>query len=136
MVGWLGTYTYVWHVTKPQLLLLSTFKTQGIDQEGDEVNDNEDDDDIDMKDATADADADPDVDAGTTDETEIDDLAKQETAEMEEARKERMELIAAEQKKIANANPNQGAATKEEKLNYLLSQSEVFAHFLAGTKSV
>jgi hypothetical protein len=63
---------------------------------------------------------------------QIDDLAKQEAAELDEARKEKLELIAAEQKKLSNVMPNQGTATKEEKLNYLLSQSEVFAHFLAG----
>lgn len=51
---------------------------------------------------------------------------------MEEARKERMELIAAEQKKLAKVMPNKEKVTKEEKLRYLLSQSEVFAHFLAG----
>lgn len=65
-------------------------------------------------------------------ENEIDDLAKQEAEEIEEARKERMELIAAEQKKIMTSAPNKEQATQEDKLNYLLSQSEVFAHFLAG----
>ncbi len=57
-------------------------------------------------------------------------LAKNEARELDAARKERLELIAAEQKKIRA--PQEGAATKEDKLNYLLSQSEVFAHFLAG----
>ena len=63
-------------------------------------------------------------------EEEIDTLARNEAKELDAARKERLELIAAEQKKI-NV-PNEGAASKEDKLNYLLSQSEVFAHFLAG----
>jgi len=58
-------------------------------------------------------------------------LQKQEIEELEEARKERMELMAAEQTKIALGN--QGAATKEDRLRYLLAQSDVFAHFLAGS---
>ena len=68
------------------------------------------------------------------DDQENDDLAKLEAEELEEARKERMELMASEQKKLLSSAPNQGDASKEDKLNYLLSQSEVFAHFLAGKK--
>jgi len=71
----------------------------------------------------------------TTSENEDDEktneLQKQEIEELEEARKERMELMAAEQTKIALGN--QGAATKEDRLRYLLAQSDVFAHFLAGS---
>jgi hypothetical protein len=44
-----------------------------------------------------------------------------------------MELLAAEQKKLAEKVANQGAATLEDKFQYLVSQSDVFAHFLAGT---
>lgn len=64
----------------------------------------------------------------------IDQLAKAETKELEAAKKERMELIAAEQNALAKAQkvPNQGKATLEEKFSYLVSQSEVFGHFLAG----
>ncbi len=67
-------------------------------------------------------------------EREIDQMAKAETKELEAAKKERMELLAAEQTVLANEHkvPNQGKATLEEKFHYLVSQSEVFAHFLAG----
>lgn len=65
------------------------------------------------------------------DDEKIDELAKAERKELEETRQERMELIAAEQTKIALGN--QAAATKEDRLRYLLAQSDVFAHFLAGS---
>ncbi len=67
-------------------------------------------------------------------EKEIDAMAKKEAKELQAAKKERMELIAAEQKALANSQgvPDQGKATLEEKFSYLVSQSEVFAHFLAG----
>ena len=39
--------------------------------------------------------------------------------------------VAAEQKKVSA--PTDEAASVEDKLNYLLAQSEVFGHFLAGT---
>jgi SWI/SNF-related matrix-associated actin-dependent regulator of chromatin subfamily A member 5 len=42
-----------------------------------------------------------------------------------------MELMAAEQKKVAAPPPD--VASAEQKLEYLLAQSDVFAHFLAGT---
>jgi SWI/SNF-related matrix-associated actin-dependent regulator of chromatin subfamily A member 5 len=58
--------------------------------------------------------------------------AKEDHDEMEEARRERMELMAAEQQKVAAAAMNENASAAE-KLEYLLAQSEVFAHFLAGT---
>lgn len=50
-----------------------------------------------------------------------------EQRDLDAARRERMELIAAESKKI------QPPATKQEQLDYLMAQSDVFAHFLAGT---
>ena len=67
-------------------------------------------------------------------ERETDQMAIAETKESEAAKKERMELIAAEQNALAvdHKVPNQGKATLEEKFHYLVSQSEVFAHFLAG----
>ena len=65
---------------------------------------------------------------------EIDAMAQKEQKELEAAKRERMELIAAEQKALAQAHkvPNEGKATLEEKFAYLVGQSEVFAHFLAG----
>jgi SNF2-related domain len=54
--------------------------------------------------------------------------------EYEEARKERMELMASEAKQVAaTSGPSFTKASVEEQLQYLLGQSEVFAHFLAGT---
>ena len=55
-------------------------------------------------------------------------LAAQEEDEINEARKERMELAAAEAKG-AKAAP----ANAQDRIQYLLAQSEVFAHFLAGS---
>lgn len=52
--------------------------------------------------------------------------------EYEAARKERMELMASESKQVGKAAPSAGKASVEEQLQYLLGQSEVFAHFLAG----
>jgi hypothetical protein len=49
-------------------------------------------------------------------------LQEAERMELEEARKERMELIAAESNKIST----------QDRLAYLMAQSDVFAHFLAG----
>ena len=67
-------------------------------------------------------------------EKEASEMAVKEQRDLEAAKKERMELIAAEQKALASqhAIPNQQKATLEEKFHYLVSQSEVFAHFLAG----
>lgn len=55
------------------------------------------------------------------------DLANQDDIEMEETRKERMELMAAETKSAVLPDNAQG------RFEYLMQQSEVFAHFLAGT---
>ncbi|MGK3743157.1 MAG: hypothetical protein ACI8RD_014232 [Bacillariaceae sp.] len=61
-------------------------------------------------------------------------LATEDQDELEAAHKERMELMTAERKKVAEAAPNDdGTASVGEKLQFLLAQSEVFAHFLAGT---
>ena len=65
------------------------------------------------------------------DEEQISARGLEEAQEMEEARQERLELMAAEQKKAAQWQKE--PVTQQEKLQYLLGQSEVFAHFLAGT---
>ena len=58
-------------------------------------------------------------------------LEREDHDETEAARNERMELMAAEAQKTM---PTQSkAANMAEQLEYLLAQSEVFAHFLAGT---
>jgi hypothetical protein len=64
-------------------------------------------------------------------------LETEDQDELEAARRERSELMAAEQG--ATAAPaaaglqNDSTTSMEEKLTYLLAQSDVFAHFLAGT---
>jgi hypothetical protein len=61
-------------------------------------------------------------------------LATEDQDELEAAHRERMELMAAERKRVAEEAPNDdGTASVGEKLQFLLAQSEVFAHFLAGT---
>jgi hypothetical protein len=62
------------------------------------------------------------------DEEETTKLATKDHDEMEAARIERMELMAAEHNQVAAPT----GASVEEQLQYLLGQSEVFAHFLAG----
>lgn len=99
-------------------------KYTGIDQDGDDYVDNgsqDEDDDI------------PPTFETEEQKEETNKLALEEAKELEAARKERMELLAAEQKKLAEKVANQGAATLEDKFQYLVSQSDVFAHFLAGT---
>ena len=66
-----------------------------------------------------------------TAEDEDETLAQEELKELEEVRKERQELIAAEQKKLAAEIPPK--ATAEDRMKYIMAQSDVFAHFLAGS---
>jgi hypothetical protein len=64
-----------------------------------------------------------------------DERAHEDHDEYEEARKERMELMASEAKQVSSLGPSK-KANAEEQLEYLLGQSEVFAHFLAGKWSL
>lgn len=64
-----------------------------------------------------------------------DERAHEDHDEYEEARKERMELMASEAKQVSAPGPSKKASA-EEQLEYLLGQSEVFAHFLAGKWSL
>lgn len=59
------------------------------------------------------------------------DLVQEELKELEEVRKERQELIAAEQKELSSKIPPK--ATAEDRMKYIMAQSDVFAHFLAGS---
>ena len=102
----------------------SDVELEGMDLEGDDGED-ADDGDAEMEPATA-----PDA-PSVEDATTTDKLATEDQDELEAARKERKELMAEERKKVAA--PAQNEATMAEKLQYLLSQSEVFAHFLAGS---
>ena len=56
-------------------------------------------------------------------------LAKEEAEEMEEARRERLELLEYERKKAAEGDV---PVDPQAKFEYLIQQSDVFAHFLAG----
>ena len=101
----------------------SDVELEGLDLEGDEeaadvVEDSE-------KLSNADNTMDEDEDIS------VEQRAHEDHDEMEAARKERMELMAAEAKQIASGT-SMGKASVEEQLQYLLGQSEVFAHFLAG----
>jgi hypothetical protein len=105
---------------------------EGIDDEDEEAKSN---DDLEERAAAAAAPVDSRTAAAAApnnDEDNADALAEDDAHEMEEARKERMELMAAEQKAVLAQAPQ--AADVGQQLEYLLQQSEVFAHFLAGTK--
>jgi hypothetical protein len=79
-----------------------------------------------------------DIESHKESEKEVSEIALKEQRELEAAKRERMELIAAEQKSLAaqHAVPNQKNATLQEKFQYLISQSDVFAHFLAGKYTI
>lgn len=104
----------------------SDVELEGMDLEGDDDGEGDDD-------ADADVDMEPATDStNTEDDKEVTDkLAHDDQDEFEAAHRERTELMAAERKKVAA--PDEGNATMQDKLQYLLSQSEVFAHFLAGS---
>ena len=106
-------------------MLLFTAAYTGIDEEG--IHDAEDDDDDDADMANVD-----ESESGSRGEKESVDegLADEEAEELEEARRERVELMAAEREAIAQDEG--GGDEPDSKLQYLLAQSEVFAHFLAG----
>ena len=103
----------------------SDVELEGIDLESEAGNDGQGD--VDMEDATNDLTG---AEIPVENEEEIDALALEEAKEMEEARKEQMELMAAEQQKAMAGKPV--PATPQERLEYILAQSDVFAHFLAG----
>jgi SWI/SNF-related matrix-associated actin-dependent regulator of chromatin subfamily A member 5 len=100
----------------------SDIEMDGIDMEDDEEAAGEDEDDVDNEEeaATTTAPATPGSVLSTA-------AADEEDAELEEARKEQAELLAKE------TTVSLAPATAQDRLNYLLSQSEVFAHFLAGS---
>jgi SNF2 family DNA or RNA helicase len=106
-----------------------------VDMEGIDIDDDdpaEDDEDDKESSAEANGENDDDVDMvnGGTEER-----ATEDHDELEAAHQEQMELMREERKRVAAlAEPQDDTkASPEEKLTYLLAQSEVFAHFLAGT---
>ena len=102
----------------------------GIDQEGDEEKE-EDLEDVVMSEENNNDSSSSSNDKKTDDNAELTKLASEEAKELEEAKKERQELMAHEQQAIRSQYNND--KDPETKLQYLLAQSEVFAHFLAGT---
>jgi hypothetical protein len=106
----------------------SSNETTGMDYD-EAKGDDDDDEPMDAKDTTA-ATAVNKNDPTTLLAPEAD-AAAEDAAELEQARTERMELAAA----AAAQTTNTAAATPQEKLDYLLAQSDVFAHFLAGTQN-
>ena len=73
----------------------------------------------------------PTADAKSDDGEEITALQAGDAEELEAAKRERMELLEAERKAAAQAADT--TMTPKERFEYLLSQSDVFAHFLAGS---
>lgn len=75
-----------------------------------------------------------DFPSGKDDDERIENkLAEEEAKELEETKRERMELITAEQNALAETSKIDSNTSHEEKLEYLMKQSDVFAHFLAGS---
>eukprot|EP00934_Nitzschia_sp_Nitz4_P004967 Nitzschia sp. Nitz4//scaffold58_size112336//101809//105310//NITZ4_004051-RA/size112336-snap-gene-0.160-mRNA-1//1//CDS//3329555043//4957//frame0 len=100
----------------------SDVEMEGMDLEGDEGGEEEEDEALA---ATA-------VVADDNDE-QVEQLAHEDHDEMEEAKKERLELMASTEKRAADQQGVSNKASVQEQLDYLLGQSEVFAHFLAGS---
>ena len=104
----------------------SDVELEGMDLEGDDG----DADDVEMEEpasANAGADSQPEMETEATAK-----LATEDQDELEAAHRERKELMVAEQAALMN-NDDSGSASMEQKLQYLISQSDVFAHFLAGS---
>ena len=103
----------------------SDVELEGMDLEGDDGDAN-DSGDVDME-------QEPTTTAEEADAEDNDKLAHEDQDELEAAHREQKELMLAEQKKAAEQHSNQSSASMAEKLQYLISQSDVFAHFLAGS---
>eukprot|EP00980_Cylindrotheca_fusiformis_P018816 scaffold6276_cov138-Cylindrotheca_fusiformis.AAC.3 len=106
----------------------SDVEIEGMDLDGDDGGVEE------AEEATANGDGDPAEAAAVQsgDEETNDKLATEDHDELEAAKRERMELMEAERRKVAQAYDDT-SASQEERLQYLLAQSDVFAHFLAGS---
>jgi len=119
---------------------LSGIDLEGIEDAEEEEEENNDTD-VDMDVTTADNDDNSNnVEARKSPENEeaLSKLQAKEAEEAEAARRERMELLAAEQKAAAEKFQYQDdvAADPKTKFEHLLAQSDVFAHFLAGSVAV
>ena len=109
----------------------SDIELVGVDMEDDDDDVNVDDPGSSGVDITAAAVTTTDDDKAEEDPTVANELASKEAAELEAARKERLELIRAEQEALKLKE--QEATDPQTRLEYLLHQSDVFAHFLAGS---
>ena len=67
------------------------------------------------------------------DDAKADELANEDVHELEEVRRERMELMRAEKEA---AEEDAGGGGGFNKIDYLIKQSDVFAHFLAGSVAI
>lgn len=75
---------------------------------------------------------------GDTDDDKADELANEDIHELEEVRKEQMELMKAEKEALEKEAAEEAAAGggSFNKIDYLIKQSDVFAHFLAGSVAI
>lgn len=75
---------------------------------------------------------------GDTDDDKAEELANEDVHELEEVRKERMELMKAEKEALEKEAAEEAAAGggSFNKIDYLIKQSDVFAHFLAGSVAI
>ena len=75
----------------------------------------------------------------TEDEAKAEELAKEDVTELEAVRKERLELMRAEKEAIEKESASKAGSKGSagfDKLEYLVKQSDVFAHFLAGSVAI
>ena len=75
---------------------------------------------------------------GDTDDDKAEELANEDVHELEEVRKERMELMKAEKEALEKEAAEEAGAGggSFNKIDYLIKQSDVFAHFLAGSVAI
>jgi len=76
--------------------------------------------------------------ARTEDEAMAEELAKEDVTELEAVRKERMDLMKAEREALEKEAATQAGSSDGgfNKIDYLVKQSDVFAHFLAGSVAI
>ena len=74
----------------------------------------------------------------TEDEDMAEELAKEDVTELEAVRKERMDLMKAEREALEKEATAQAGSSDGgfDKIDYLVKQSDVFAHFLAGSVAI
>jgi hypothetical protein len=103
---------------------------EGLDEQGDDDDDGDNNDDDKASNADEVVTAAAPADEEEEDDKTINKLETEDHDEMEAARKEQKELMAAESAKVDEDEAPDNSV--ESQLQYLLAKSEVFAHFLAG----